>query len=161
MNNLMEIKNWQNGYKSIWISPPSLIIPENPKKTLENLKKSEDYKESEVWLEIGTWSIEEMTLILEFFRSFKDVLRVLKPDEYIYTYFDFTTSPKDNSFDSIDDLEKFGKQRPDSCWFAIKIREDSFLEIWKAFLEFCLEWKFVFWYGPGLGKVDWFINNMT
>lgn len=161
MNNLMEIKNWQNEYKSIWISPPSLLDPGNPVWTFENLKTSEDYDENFLWLEIGTWSIEEMTLVLVFLRKFKDTLKVLSIFEYELTYFDFSYSPEDNSFNSIEELDQKGKHRPDNCWFALRIQENSFLEFWKEFLDFCLKNKFVFWYGPGHEKIDWFKINMT
>lgn len=81
-------------YKSIWISPPSLLDPENLEKTLENLKTSKDYDGSSLWLEVGTWSVDEMTLILVFLRKFKDILKVQSIFEYELTYFDFSYSPQ-------------------------------------------------------------------
>lgn len=148
-------------YKSIWISPPSLLDPENLEKTLENLKTSKDYDGSSLWLEVGTWSVDEMTLILVFLRKFKDILKVQSIFEYELTYFDFSYSPEDNSFNSIGELSRKGNHMPDNCWFALRIREDSFIKFWDSFIEFCLKNKFVFWYGPELGKIDWFTINMT
>lgn len=150
----------KNKYKSLWVYPSRYIAtPENPEKTLELLKTSEDYLNHEVWLEFGTWSIEETSILLIFLRTCSVPIKIFSHLEYSETYYDPDRGPSKNSFNTLEELISKCDDSPNWCWFAVRIHEDYFIQFWKEFLKFCLEWKFIFWYGPGLGKVDRWINK--
>lgn len=151
MNNLMETKNWlrefQKVYKIIDLYPHN-IFSIDPKKTLKKLKSEDDYKYPKVWIEIGTWSIEEMTLILVFCRDYPGV-SILSNKDYNYTYYHYRylcgKTTKEYFYKTQKDLLNDSYNRgADVCNIALKINEDNFLEFWKDFLKFCSEWKFVF-----------------
>ena len=151
----------KNKYKSIWVYPSKYIFPGDPEMTLELLKTSEDYLDHEVWLEFGTWSVEETRILLTFFRLSSVPVKIFSHTEYSETYYDQYRNPSKNSFDTLEELISKCDDSPNWCWFAIRIHEDNFLRFWKEFLEFCIDWKFIFWYGPGLGKVDWWMNKFN
>lgn len=114
--------------KCIWICSSSKLYLDNPDLTLGSLRESSDYNGESVWLEFGVRSLEEMTQILVFFRKFKEGLHVLSPQEYNFTYYDFTKEPLSREIEDT---------KPDDCWFAVRVREDIFLEFWKCLIEFC------------------------
>lgn len=164
MDNLMETKNWleefQKVYKIVDLYPHN-IFSTDPEKTLEKLKLEDDYKDSKVWIEIGTWSIEEMTLILVFCRDYLGV-SILSNKDYNYTYYYYRylyeRTAKDYLYKTGEDLLNDSYNRgADVCNIALRIHEDNFLEFWKDFLGFCSEWKFIF----QLSENKWFKINMT
>ena len=164
MDSLMEIKNWleefQKVYKIIDLYPHN-IFSTDPEKTLEKLKSEDDYKDSKVWIEIGTWSIEEMTLILVFCRDYSGV-SILSNKDYDYTYYHYRylygKTIKNYLYKTSWDLLNDSCNRgADVCNIALRINEDDFPKFWKDFLEFCSEWKFMF----QLSEDKWFKINMT
>lgn len=151
MNSLMETKNWlkefQKVYKIIDLYP-HYIFSIDPKETLGRLKSEDDYKEFKVWIEIGTWSIEEMTLILVFCREYPGV-SILSNKDYDYTYYYYRyfygKTAKDHLYKTKEDLLNDSCNRvADICNIALRIHKDYFIQFWKDFLKFCSDWKFVF-----------------
>ena len=146
----MEIKNWleefQKEYKIIYIYPDYISLKDS-KEILRKLKIEKDYNNSRVWIEIGTWSIEEMSIILIFCKKYPQV-NVLPYKEYGFTVYHYenrySRTAKDYLYKTKEELINDSYNRnADACNIALQISEDQFIEFWEDFLQFCSEWKFI------------------
>lgn len=140
-----KINNWFSEYKKRY------KIISLTKSESEFLDENEVRTEG-ITLRIYSLVLEDLGIILERFRYYP---KLLMPhfEEYDFSGYDPGINPFDVSFKSLEDVnfDSFSG----NCNIALELPKDNFREFYDEFKDFCLEWRFVFGYSPGLGKVDW------
>lgn len=102
-----------------------------------------------IMLRIYSLVLEDLGIILGRFRNYPGLI-MPHFEEYDFSSYDPGINPIDVSFENLEDVNSDLFSR--NCNIALELRKDDFQEFYNEFKDFCLEWRFVFWHGPRLGK---------
>lgn len=143
-----KIYNWFKEYKRRY-KIISIEMSES-----EFLDENETRQEG-IMLRIYSGCLEDLGIILRQFRYYPNLL-MPHFEEYDFSGYDPGLNPFDVSFENLDDVnfDSFSG----NCNIALELPKGNFQEFYDEFKDFCLEWRFVFWYDSGLGK-DKFNEN--